>query len=247
LSPLKTNEQTIYQNTFLVKPSGKTMNDQRKPPIAFIPRPRETSPSNSSTTPGSSSSGTKPSTPLLPTPNLRSPPVIKNILVFRIWPPHNPRHPSNIQNEPAHSPEPNTTPLAEEVTDTLTLGVSEIAHIPNPTPFQPEPCLPSALHHIHEQVLGESSQGRSLLPQRITPAAAPPPPPCALSRSGPTQTMALPPKPVSLQGTAPTIFTGERSLSETFMQDFKIYKIMNPLADVMKQPYARVAMALSLI
>jgi Retrotransposon gag protein len=59
--------------------------------------------------------------------------------------------------------------------------------------------------------------------------------------------MALPPKPVSLQGTAPTIFTGERSLSETFMRDFKIYKIMNPLADVMKQPYAHVATALSLI
>jgi hypothetical protein len=52
--------------------------------------------------------------------------------------------------------------------------------------------------------------------------------------------MALPQKPVSLQGTAPTIFAGERSLSETFMRDFKIYKIMNPLADVMKQPYARV-------
>jgi Retrotransposon gag protein len=59
--------------------------------------------------------------------------------------------------------------------------------------------------------------------------------------------MAVPPKPVSLQGTAPTIFAGERSLSETFMRDFKIYKIMNPLADVMKQPYAHVAMALSLI
>jgi Retrotransposon gag protein len=59
--------------------------------------------------------------------------------------------------------------------------------------------------------------------------------------------MAVPPKPVSLQGTTPTIFTGDRSLSETFMRDFKIYKIMNPLADVMKQPYARVATALSLI
>jgi Retrotransposon gag protein len=59
--------------------------------------------------------------------------------------------------------------------------------------------------------------------------------------------MALPPKPVSLQGTTPTIFTGECSLSETFMCDFKIYKIMNPLADVMKQPYAHVATALSLI
>jgi Retrotransposon gag protein len=59
--------------------------------------------------------------------------------------------------------------------------------------------------------------------------------------------MAVPPKPVSLQGTAPTIFTGDRSLSETFMHDFKIYKIMNPLADVMKQLYARVATALSLI
>jgi Retrotransposon gag protein len=59
--------------------------------------------------------------------------------------------------------------------------------------------------------------------------------------------MALPPKPVSLQGTAPTIFTGDWSLSETFICDFKIYKIMNPLADVMKQPYACIAMALSLI
>jgi Retrotransposon gag protein len=31
------------------------------------------------------------------------------------------------------------------------------------------------------------------------------------------------------------------------MHDFKIYKIMNPLANVMKQPYVHVAMALSLI
>jgi Retrotransposon gag protein len=59
--------------------------------------------------------------------------------------------------------------------------------------------------------------------------------------------MALPPKPVSLQGTVPMIFTGEQSLSKTFMHDFKIYKIMNPLADVMKQLYAHVATALSLI
>jgi Retrotransposon gag protein len=59
--------------------------------------------------------------------------------------------------------------------------------------------------------------------------------------------MALPLKPVSLQGTAPMIFTSERSLSKTFMHDFKIYKIMNPLADVMKQLYVCVAMALSLI
>jgi Retrotransposon gag protein len=59
--------------------------------------------------------------------------------------------------------------------------------------------------------------------------------------------MALPQKPVLLQGTAPTIFTGDHTLSDTFMHDFKIYKIMNPLADVMKQPYAHVATALSLI
>jgi Retrotransposon gag protein len=59
--------------------------------------------------------------------------------------------------------------------------------------------------------------------------------------------MALPPKPVSLQGTAPMIFTGKCSLSDTFMCGFKIYKIMNPLADVMKQPYACVATALSLV
>jgi Retrotransposon gag protein len=59
--------------------------------------------------------------------------------------------------------------------------------------------------------------------------------------------MALPQKPVSLQGTAPTIFTGEHPLSETFIRDFKIYKIMNPLANIMKQPYAHIATALSLI
>jgi hypothetical protein len=59
--------------------------------------------------------------------------------------------------------------------------------------------------------------------------------------------MAQPQKPISLQGTTPTIFTGDRSLSDTFMHDFKIYKIINPLANVMKQLYAHVAMALSLI
>jgi Retrotransposon gag protein len=166
---------------------------------------------------------------------------------IHVWARHDPRHPANVTGEPEHSPEPGTVLLAEEVTDTLTLGVSDITHIPDPTPFQPEPCQPSMLRRIHEQVLGESSQGQSLLPQRITPAAVPPPPPRAPSHSRLSQTMALPQKPVSLQGTAPMIFTGERSLSETFMHDFKIYKIMNPLTDVMKQPYAHVATALSLI
>jgi Retrotransposon gag protein len=165
----------------------------------------------------------------------------------RIWPAHDPRHPSHVADKPVHSPEPQTAPLTREVTDTLTLGVSEIVHIPNPTPFQPEPHQPSVLRRIHKQVLGESSQGQSLLPQCITPTAAPPPPPHAPSRSGPAHAMATPLKPVSLQGTDPTMFTGDRSLSETFMRDFKIYKIMNPLTDVMKQPYAQVATALSLI
>jgi hypothetical protein len=103
------------------------------------------------------------------------------------------------------------------------------------------------LHHIHKQVLGELSCGQVLLPQQITPAAAPPPPPHIPSRTGPSHVMTQPQKPVSLQGTAPTIFTGDHSLSDTFMCDFKIYKIMNPLADVMKQLYAHVATALSLI
>jgi Retrotransposon gag protein len=178
---------------------------------------------------------------------LEIPAVDQECIGVRIWPTHDPRHPSNVQDEPAHSPEPEATPLTEEITDTLTLGVSEIAHVPDPTPFQPEPRHPSVLCHIHKQVLGESSQGRSLLPQQVTSAATPPPPPCAPSHSGPAHAMALPPKPVLLQGTAPTIFAGDQSLSETFMCDFKIYKIMNPLTDVMKQPYACVATALSLI
>jgi hypothetical protein len=74
-----------------------------------------------------------------------------------VWPAHDPRHPSNITDEPVHSPQPETAPLAEEVTDTLMLGVSEIAHIPDPTLFQPKLRQPSALRRIHEQVLGESS------------------------------------------------------------------------------------------
>jgi hypothetical protein len=83
----------------------------------------------------------------------------------RTWPTHDPRHPTNVADELLHSPKPETAPLTEEVTDTLTLGISDIAHIPDPTPFQPEPHQPSALRRIHKQVLGESSQGRSLLPQ----------------------------------------------------------------------------------
>jgi hypothetical protein len=63
-----------------------------------------------------------------------------------VWPLHDPRHPLNVVDQPVHSPEPEAAPLPEEITDTLMLG-------------------PSALRHIHEQVLGESSQGRSLLPQ----------------------------------------------------------------------------------
>jgi hypothetical protein len=77
----------------------------------------------------------------------------------RVWPAHDPRHPSNVVPEPAHSPEPGTAPLTEEITNTLTLGISEVAHIPDPTLFQPEPHQPSALRRLHEQVLGESSQG----------------------------------------------------------------------------------------
>jgi Retrotransposon gag protein len=59
--------------------------------------------------------------------------------------------------------------------------------------------------------------------------------------------MTQPQKPISLQVTTPTIFTGDCSLSHTFICDFKIYKIMNSLANVMKQPYAHVTTALSLI
>jgi hypothetical protein len=75
------------------------------------------------------------------------------------WPPHDPRHPSNVRDEPIHSPRSEIAPLPAEVTDTLTLGVSKTVHIPDSTPFHPEPCQPSVLRCIHKQVLGESSQG----------------------------------------------------------------------------------------
>jgi hypothetical protein len=90
---------------------------------------------------------------------LEIPAVDQERIGVHVWPSHDPRHPSNVVDEPVHSPEPKTTLLTEEVTDTLVLGISEIAHIPDPTPFHPEPRQPSALCHIHEQVLGESSQG----------------------------------------------------------------------------------------
>jgi hypothetical protein len=90
---------------------------------------------------------------------LEIPPGDQECIGTHVWPPHDPRHPSNIRDKPVHSPDPGATPLLEEITDTLTLGLSETTHIPDPTPFHPEPCQPSALHYIHEQVLGESSQG----------------------------------------------------------------------------------------
>jgi hypothetical protein len=55
------------------------------------------------------------------------------------WPPHNPRHHSNVRDEPVHSPDPATAPLQEEITDTLALGLGETVHVPNPTPFHLEP------------------------------------------------------------------------------------------------------------
>jgi hypothetical protein len=50
-----------------------------------------------------------------------------------------------------------------------------------------------------------------------------------------------------LRGEAPDIFHGDRSKSETFKQQFKVYQGINDNHEVMQNPYYRTMQALSLI
>jgi hypothetical protein len=50
-----------------------------------------------------------------------------------------------------------------------------------------------------------------------------------------------------LDGTPPAWFQGDRSTSEIFLREFRIYRNLNPEAPVMKNPYQRVNLALSRI
>src|SRR5580704_6947431 len=48
-------------------------------------------------------------------------------------------------------------------------------------------------------------------------------------------------------GTEPTIFTGDRSQSDKFLKEFKLYKLLNEANESMAIPYKRAALALSFI
>jgi hypothetical protein len=51
----------------------------------------------------------------------------------------------------------------------------------------------------------------------------------------------------SLQGVPPSIFTGDRGLSETFIREWELYYLINIDADRMATPFKRVALCLSFI
>jgi hypothetical protein len=51
----------------------------------------------------------------------------------------------------------------------------------------------------------------------------------------------------SLQGSAPTIFNGDRSKTEHFMREFELYRLINVRNNKMTTPSSRVALALSFI
>ena len=74
-------------------------------------------------------------------------------------------------------------------------------------------------------------------------------PPTTMSADATVTAPAPAPAPTSgsLKGVAPSIFSGDRSRSETFLNDFVLYQMINRNNESMKIPFYRVLMALSYI
>ena len=82
-------------------------------------------------------------------------------------------------------------------------------------------------------------------PRNPTPLPPPPPPPINVPMAAP------PPAPANnhagLKGVAPSIFSGDRSRSDAFLNEFRRYKLLNRNNDSISVPFYRVLTALSYI
>jgi hypothetical protein len=117
---------------------------------------------------------------------------------------------------------------------------------------QDEPALEEQLAHVlkvqeEEEPLEYNDPPLVPPPQLVVPQVQQVPAPQQAAQ--PLAVMAQAPPVVTgkLKGEAPDTFTGDRTKSEAFKQQFQVYWYMNPNNEIMRTPYYRVMQHLSLI
>ena len=152
------------------------------------------------------------------------------------WSESDPQHPSNQTNlrftqadnasedeEPSSSnPNPVVTGLAAALTPVVSLQGTQPLNAPLVNPTITPTIIASAIAQ----------------PPSVT--APPANPPAHMARNPPSTTG-------SLRGVPPNVFTGDRSRSEAFLNEFRRYRPLNKNNKVISNPFTRVLTALSYI
>ena len=121
-----------------------------------------------------------------------------------------------------------------------------MATLQGPHPLEPETRETPVLHHIAATTTAVlppppiAAQPNPPLPPHRPPS--PPAPPSAMAAAAPN------PHPnEGMKGNPPTIFTGNRDTSKTFLHKFGNYIDLNPDQESASIPYQRVILAISFI
>jgi hypothetical protein len=149
--------------------------------------------------------------------------------------------------------EPRITPVREDSDHTETPPRSSSEEPSTEQEQQDEPALEEQLAEVHvqdneeEEPLQYNDPPQPVVPQ--VQQAAPLQLPAPQQAAQPLAVMAQAPPVVTgkLKGEAPDTFTGDRTESEAFKQQFQVYWYMNPNNEIMRTPYYRVMQHLSLI
>ena len=153
-------------------------------------------------------------------------------------PPSDP--PSEENNEPRAA-----TPSQGLEEEFLATAVQHVATLQGPHPLEPETGETPVLHHIATATTTVlppppiAAQPRPPLPRPHPPS---PPAPPAMAAAAPN------PRPNGgMKGNPPTIFTGNRDTSKTFLHEFGNYVDLNPDQESASIPYRQVILAISFI
>ena len=129
----------------------------------------------------------------------------------------------------------------------LATAVQHVTTLQGPHPLSPETGETPVLHHI------ATTTTAVLPPPPIAaqphPPHPPPRPPSPPAPPPPTMAAAAPNPRLNggMKGNPPTIFTGTRDTSETFLHKFRNYVDLNPDQESASIPYQRVILAISFI
>jgi hypothetical protein len=142
-------------------------------------------------------------------------------------------HDSPDSNEPSSS---NPAPLVTALAEALAPVVSLQGTLPlDSTPAAPV-IVPAIIASVTTQPPPITAPAPIIAPTAVPPMAAPAPAP-------PTQTTHT----GGLRGVPPNVFTGDRSRSEAFLNEFRRYRLLNKNNDIISNPSYRVLTALSYI